>query len=144
MARCEFQVGQKPAPAKLAGTGFAALAIAIGIVLSALALSAQAQTTAKVYRLGWLGHGSALAAGERSAGDFQQGLSDLGYVEGRNYVIEYRYASGNVDRLPQLAGELVALKVDVIVTAGEPAALAAKATNDPGRRHPIGMARRGS
>ena len=83
---------------------------------------------AKTYRIGWLGVGSPPTQSERTSGDFQQGLKDLGYVQGPGLVVEYRY--GSVDRLPQLAGELVTLKVDVIVAAGESAALAAKrATN---------------
>ena len=57
---------------------------------------------------------------------FRQGLRDLGYVEGRNVVIEYRDAEGKSERLPALAVELVALKVDVIVAPPTPAALAAK------------------
>jgi ABC-type uncharacterized transport system substrate-binding protein len=57
---------------------------------------------------------------------FRQGLRDLGYVDGRSVVIEYRDAEGKYDRLPALAAELVALKVDVIVAADTPAALAAK------------------
>ena len=57
---------------------------------------------------------------------FRQGLRELGYVEGKNIVIEYRYAEGKLDRLPALAAELVRLKVDVIVTAGPTATRAAK------------------
>ncbi len=57
---------------------------------------------------------------------FRQGLRDLGYVEGRNVVIEYRNAEGKPERLPALAAELVALKVEVILAAGTPQALAAK------------------
>jgi putative ABC transport system substrate-binding protein len=57
---------------------------------------------------------------------FRQGLRDLGYVEGRNVVIEYRDAEGKLERFPALAAALVALKVDVIVTGNTPAALAAK------------------
>jgi len=91
---------------------------------------AYAQSSAKMYRIGWLGQRSPPPVADKNAGEFQQSLRDLGYVEGRNLAIEYRYASGNVQRLPDLAGELVRLKVDVIVTSGEPAALAAKsATN---------------
>jgi putative tryptophan/tyrosine transport system substrate-binding protein len=57
---------------------------------------------------------------------FHQGLSEIGYVEGQNVVIEYRWAEGHYDRLPAMAGDLVGHKVDVIVTGGIPAALAAK------------------
>jgi putative ABC transport system substrate-binding protein len=57
---------------------------------------------------------------------FRQGLRDVGYIEGQNIAIEYRYAEGKLEQLPDLAAELVRLKVDVIVTAGTPAALAAK------------------
>ena len=57
---------------------------------------------------------------------FRQGLRELGYVEGKNIVIEWRYAEGKLDRLPALAAELVRLKVDIIVTAGAPATRAAK------------------
>ena len=57
---------------------------------------------------------------------FRQGLRDLGYVEGRNVVIEIRDADGKLERLPDLAAELVALKVDVIVVGGTSGALAAK------------------
>ena len=57
---------------------------------------------------------------------FVQGLRELGYVEGKNIVIEYRYAEGKEDRLPELATELVRLKVDAIFTAGTPALFALK------------------
>src|SRR5262249_10503060 len=59
---------------------------------------------------------------------FRQGLRDLGYVDGRNVVIEYRDAEGKPDQLPALAAELAALKVDVIVVSNTPAALAVKQT----------------
>ena len=61
---------------------------------------------------------------------FRQGLRELGYVEGKNIVIEWRYAEGKLDRLPALAAELVRLKVDVIVTAGRIATRAAKEATD--------------
>src|SRR2546426_3983480 len=83
-----------------------------------------AQQAAKIARIGWL-------AGNRAASPhlpeaFRQGLRDLGYVESGNVVIEYRDAEGKFERLPALAAELVALKVDVIVAGGTPQALAAK------------------
>ena len=104
--------------------------VAIVFVLLGTPGVAVAQPATKVYRIGWLGQSSPPPVADRNAGEFQQSLRDLGYVEGRNLAIEYRYASGNVERLPDLATELVRLKLDVIVTSGEPAALAAKrATN---------------
>ena len=87
-------------------------------------VAANAQQTAKIARIGWLGQNLALGAWAREA--FRQGLRDLGYVEGRNFVIEFRDAEGKFDRLPALAAELVALKVDVIVAPITLAALAAK------------------
>jgi putative ABC transport system substrate-binding protein len=98
----------------------------IGALAGGLAapLAAGAQQPAKVAR-GFLGTGSpALTANQLEA--FQQGLRDLGYVEGRNIAIEYRWARGRVERFPDLAVELVGLKVDVIVASSSPAALAAK------------------
>ena len=88
-------------------------------------LAAQAQQPAKVYRLGYLGNASASAQAKRVE-SLRAGLSDLGYVEGKNIVFEFRWAEGKFDRLPDLAAELVRLKVDILVTAGTPGALAAK------------------
>jgi putative tryptophan/tyrosine transport system substrate-binding protein len=87
-------------------------------------LAAEAQQAAKIARIGWLGDRPAGNPHLREA--FLQGLRDLGYVEGRNLVIEYRSAEGKYERFPARAAELVALKVDVIVAPGTPAALAAK------------------
>ena len=87
-------------------------------------LAAEAQPAAKVPRIGYLAGSLATSPHLREA--FRQGLRDLGYVEGRNVVIEYRDAEGKYDRLPALAADLVALKVDVIVVTSTPAALAAK------------------
>lgn len=81
---------------------------------------------ARVYRIGWLSNTSKSSTPDLAIKDFQQGLRDLGYADGKNFVIEARYASGNAERLPELATELSRLPVDVIVTSGEPAALAAK------------------
>ena len=88
-----------------------------GLLLALAApLAAEAQQAAKVARIGYLSPHLATSPHLREA--FRQGLRDLGYVEGRNLVIEYRDAEGKVERLPALAAELVALKVDVIVTEG--------------------------
>jgi ABC-type uncharacterized transport system substrate-binding protein len=84
--------------------------------------ASEAQQPAKIARLGILGAGS--AAGVRLEA-FIQGLRDLGYVEGRNLVIEYRNHEGKEERLPALAAELVALKVDVILAVSTLPALAA-------------------
>ena len=93
--------------------------------LLAAPLPAHAQQTAKVPRLGFLGLNP--GANPHLRGAFLQGLRDLGYVEGRNILIEERSAEGKLERLPALAAELVALKVDVLVTGGgTPTALAAK------------------
>jgi putative tryptophan/tyrosine transport system substrate-binding protein len=83
-----------------------------------------AQQPTKVPRIGFLGTSpSAIAA---RIGAFREGLRDLGYVEGKNIVIEYRSAEGKLDRLPALAAELVRLKVDIIVSASAPVTRAAK------------------
>ena len=86
---------------------------------------AEAQQPAKVPRIGYLGAAS-LAAIPKRIEAFRQGLHDLGYVEGKNIVIEYRWAEGKVDRLPALAAELVRLNVNVIVTGGPTNTRAAK------------------
>jgi len=88
-------------------------------------LAAPAQQQAKVPQIGFLGNSTAALEADL-VGPFRDGLRDLGYEEGRNIVIEYRWAEGKYDRFPALIAELIALKVDVIVTAGTPAALAVK------------------
>jgi putative tryptophan/tyrosine transport system substrate-binding protein len=93
-----------------------------GIVAAPFA--AEAQQAAKVARIGYLTPNLAAAPHNHEA--FRQGLRDLGYVEGRNLVIEYRDAEGKFERLPALAAELVALKVDVIVAPNTLGVLAAK------------------
>jgi putative ABC transport system substrate-binding protein len=99
----------------------------VAMSLSVLVLSrAVAQPTDRVYRIGYLSTGSASSTYTRPLDAFRQGLRDLGWVEGRDVRIEYRFAEGQVDRLPALAEELVRLKVDVIVTSPTPAALAAR------------------
>jgi len=88
--------------------------------------SAQSQAT-KAHRIGFLGTTTASEFASRTDA-LRVGLRDLGYVEGQNTVIEYRWANGDVDRLPTLAAELVALKVDVLVTHAEGALAAKRAT----------------
>ncbi|HSE45172.1 MAG TPA: ABC transporter substrate-binding protein [Gemmatimonadales bacterium] len=85
-----------------------------GAAILVARLTAEAQQAAKIARIGYLSPNLATSPHLREA--FRQGLRDLGYVEGRNLVIEDRDAEGKVERLPALAAELVALKVDVIVT----------------------------
>ena len=90
--------------------------ILIAVVLLAVGVIAEAQQPTKIPRIGYLTAGFPVGSDRNEA--FRQGLRELGYVEGKNIVIEYRYAEGKFDRLPTLAAELVRLKVDVIVTAG--------------------------
>ncbi|MGB9044779.1 MAG: ABC transporter substrate-binding protein [Pseudolabrys sp.] len=98
----------------------------LGGAAAAWPIAARAQqSSAKVFRIGFLGSSTADSLPKRPEA-FRAGLRDLGYQEGRDFVIEYRWADGNYDRLPALIADLVRLKVDVIVTHGTPAALAAK------------------
>src|SRR4030095_5134960 len=100
------------------------------VLLTAVPLMAVAQQRAKTYRIGIL---EAIPAAQNGANldALRKRLRDLGYVEGRNLFIEYRSADGRAERFPDLASELVRLKVDLIVTRGTPAARAAKnATGD--------------
>jgi putative tryptophan/tyrosine transport system substrate-binding protein len=100
-------------------------AIIMGAMLYALCPSAEAQQPKKVPRIGILAPGTRSSSGEM-IDLFRQRLHDLGYVEGKNIVFEYRWGEGNMDRFPILAAELARLKVDVIVTQSTPAAMAAK------------------
>ena len=114
----------------------------LGMIASGLLaapLAAEAQPAGKVYRIGVLESTSpALNAANLAA--FQQELRELGYVERQNYAIEYRSADGRLERFPDLAAELVRLKVDLIVTRGTTGALAAKNAT---RTIPIVMATSG-
>jgi putative ABC transport system substrate-binding protein len=91
--------------------------ILIAVVLLAVAVIADAQQPKKVPRIGYL-TGSSPSANAARYEAFGQGLRELGYVEGKNIVIEYRYAEEKLDRLPVLAAELLRLNVEVIVTGG--------------------------
>jgi putative ABC transport system substrate-binding protein len=95
----------------------------VGGAAFAWPLASRAQQ--KIPRIGFMGNST--AALETNLVDaFREGLRELGYEEGRNIAIEYRWADGNYDKFPTLAAELIAAKVDAIVTAGTPAALAVK------------------
>jgi len=103
------------------------LVFAVTLFLGCLGVlpAGHAQQPAQVFRIGFLGSGSPADTDPRLDA-FRQGLRDRGYTEGRTIAIEYRWAQGKMQRLPALAAELVALKVDVIVASATPAALAAK------------------
>ena len=88
-------------------------------------LAARAQQAGKLPTIGYSGGGTPLTDSQRVAA-FVQRLHELGWAEGRNVVIEYRWPEGRNDRIAEIAVELVRLKVDVIVTTGTPGALAAK------------------
>ena len=101
----------------------------LGGAAAAWPLSASAQQTGKVSRIGYLGASSA-SLERRDLDAFRQTLRDLGYVEGENITIEYRWAEGDDSQFLGLAFDLIELKADVIVTEGTPGTLAAKqATN---------------
>jgi putative tryptophan/tyrosine transport system substrate-binding protein len=95
------------------------------IAMVAPVIIAEAQQPKKLSRIGLLTNtfSSRISASDEA---FRQGLRDLGYLEGKNITIEYRYAEGKVDRFPALAADLVRSKVDIIVAGGDPAARAAK------------------
>jgi len=102
-------------------------ALVVALVLSSIAapLPVDAQRPEKLYRIGMLERTSTAINAANLEG-FRQGLRELGYVEGKSFVIEYRSADGRDERFPSLAAELVRLKVDLILTRGTSAALAAK------------------
>jgi putative tryptophan/tyrosine transport system substrate-binding protein len=93
--------------------------------IATLPLAARAQQLKKIARIGFLGNSTA-ALEANLIGPFGEGLRALGYEDGRNIVIEYRWAEGNYERFPSLVAELLASNVDVLVTAGTPASLAIK------------------
>jgi putative ABC transport system substrate-binding protein len=86
-------------------------------------LAAGAQQARAVHRIGFLGNSTAALEADL-VGPFREGLRELGYVEGQNLIIEYRWAEGKYERFPDLIAELLARKVELIVTAGTPASLA--------------------
>jgi putative tryptophan/tyrosine transport system substrate-binding protein len=101
--------------------------LALSVLLLGLSVSAEARQPAKIPRVGVLAPGRALSGRAPAIEALRQGLRQLGYVEGKNIIIELRYAENKFERFPELAADLARLKVDVIVTAGgTPAAQAAK------------------
>ena len=101
----------------------------IGLFLLGSTHMAMAQQPKKIGRIGFLGN-STPALEANLVGPFREGLRDLGYVENKNLFIEYRWAEGKYDRLPILINELLAMPVDIIVTAGTPASLAVRKATD--------------
>jgi len=97
-----------------------------GAVLLATPLGAEAQQAGKLWRIGYLSPRSRVDPRSSSDRAFLQGMGELGYVEGRDFVMEYRWAEGHLDRLPELAADLVRARVDVILTGGTPGTIAAK------------------
>jgi putative ABC transport system substrate-binding protein len=86
-------------------------------MLFALSVSTEAQQPKKVPRIGYLSNIDPSGESARSEG-IRRALRELGYIDGQNIAIEYRYSEGKLDRLPELAAELVRLKIDIIVAAG--------------------------
>src|ERR1043166_3816976 len=91
--------------------------ILVAVILLTVAVIAEAQQPKKLARIGYLVSSDPLTESTRSEG-IRQALRELGYVEGQNIAFEYRYAEGKFDRFPEIAAELVRLKVDIIVVAG--------------------------
>src|SRR5262245_47057607 len=101
------------------------LAIVLALSLALPPFDAEAQPAGKVYRIGFLLGGYPGDSGG-VAEAFRDGLRDLGYIEGRNIAIEYRFAEGRLERYPDLASELVRLQVDVLLAPSTAAAQAAR------------------
>jgi putative tryptophan/tyrosine transport system substrate-binding protein len=101
-------------------------ALLVGALLLAFCSFAEAQQGKKIPRIGFLSAVSSASIPRNRIEAFQQGLRELGYVEGKNIIIEYRYADGKQDRLKEIVAELLRLKVEVIVTGGPTATRPAK------------------
>src|ERR1700756_4689448 len=101
------------------------IGFALGALLFALGLSAEAQPTVKIFRIGFLDNSTASGSAALLEA-FRQELSKLGWIEGKNITFEYRFAEQKSERMPELAADLVRLKVDLIVVTSGPSALAAK------------------
>jgi putative ABC transport system substrate-binding protein len=101
------------------------ISFALSAMLFALCFPAEAQQAGKVFRIGFLDPSNA-SGSTVLVEAFRQELNKLGWIEGKNFTIEYRFAEQKRERVPELAADLVRLKVDLIVVAGTPSALAAK------------------
>jgi len=101
------------------------IVLLIGLTLASVRV-VEAQQAGKVPRIGYLDSTGDPKTPQPSVEAFRQGLRDLGYIEGKNILVEYRYAAGMTDRMPSLVAELVQLKVDVVVVSALPAIRAAK------------------
>ena len=101
------------------------IGLVLALALTFAPLAGDSQQASKVARIGFLGLASPSGFGKQVEA-FRAGLRDLGYLEGQNVVIDYRWAENKYERLSDLAGELVRLRVDIIVTHGTPGALAAR------------------
>src|SRR5215831_13369401 len=99
------------------------IGVALCALLLALSFSAEAQQPKKVFRIGYLSLGLGIQPNEEA---FRERLRELGHIDGQNIVIEWRFAKGKADLLPELATELVRLKVDVIIASATQATQAAK------------------
>ena len=117
-----------------------ALSSLLAVVLLAVGVITQAQQPAKVSRIGYLSNTDAASESARVEG-IRLALRERGLIEGQNIAVEYRFAEGKLDRLPELAGELVHLKVDLIVVAGGQTLI--RATMNPTKTIPIIMGARG-
>jgi putative ABC transport system substrate-binding protein len=102
------------------------ICLALTAILLALNFPAKAQQRGTVPRIGYLSGRGDSSTSDPLVEAFRQGLRDLGYIEGKNILVEYRYAEGKVDRIPSLVAKLVQLKVDVLVSPAFPAIRAAK------------------
>ena len=99
--------------------------LSIIVFVLVVAGAAQAQQPSKIPRLGYLSYGS-VEIDRSLVAALRQGLRELGYLEGKNIIIEQRYAKGQSDKLPELIAEFLRIQVDVLVVAGDPAMHAAK------------------
>src|SRR2546428_3662111 len=105
-------------------TALQRLGLAVALVLAAVAIASAQPPAGKVYRIGLL-ETTSLTQNAANVEALKQGLRELGYVEGRNFAIDYRSADRRSERFPELAADLVRVKGDVIMPRSHPAALAA-------------------